>query len=195
VFHRHGCRKSGTSIKSQTTMKTTTIPLLCAMLTGTLATAQEPAGQRPPPPPHLPPLLAVFDTDHDGVLSAEEIKNASAVLAKLDKNGDGQITKEEMRPPRPDGKDAGPPPNRRPLPPVIAALDKNKDGTISADELKNASESLKQLDTNGDGELSPDELRPQGPPPPPEGQDGDGPPPEGPPPAPQDGQGEPPTIE
>jgi len=181
-------------------MKTTTIPLLCVMLTGAIASAKEPAGQRPPPPPPPPlsPLLAVFDADHDGVLSAAEIQNAAAALAKLDTNGDGKITPDEMRPPRPEGNDAGPqgpPPNRRPPPPVIAALDANQDGTISAEELKNAPESLKQLDTNGDGELSPEELHPHGPPPPPEGASGNGEPPEGPPPPPEDGQAEPMQVQ
>ena len=182
-------------------MKTTTIPLLCVMLTGVIASAKEPAGHRPPPPPPPPlsPLLAVFDADHDGVLSAAEIQNAAAALGKLDRNGDGKITPDEMRPPRPGESTGpqGPPPNRPPVPPVIAALDTNQDGTISAEELKNAPESLKQLDTNGDGELSPEELHPQGPPPPPPpaGAQDDGQPPEGPPPPPEDGQGEPMQVE
>jgi hypothetical protein len=58
-------------------------------------------GQRP-----LPPLLAALDANHDGVIDADEIKNASAALLKLDKNGDGKLTPEEFmgRPPgRPDG--------------------------------------------------------------------------------------------
>jgi len=182
-------------------MKTTSIPLLFALLTGSITAAQQaPAHRPPPPPPHPPLLLAVFDTDRDGVLSAEEIQNASAALAKLDQNSDGKITQDEMRPPRPEGKDAagtdpqGPPPSRPPAPPVIAALDTDQNGTISAEELKNAPESLKQLDTNGDGELSPEELHPQGPPPPPEGAAGNGEPPQDPPPAAPDGQEEPPPA-
>ena len=59
-------------------------------------------------PPH--PLLQALDTNKDGVLSADEIKGASAALLKLDKNGDGQITMDEVRPPRPEG---GPRPERR----------------------------------------------------------------------------------
>lgn len=53
-------------------------------------------GHRPPPP-----VIAVLDANHDGVLDAGEIANASAALLKLDKNGDGQLTPEELRPPRP----------------------------------------------------------------------------------------------
>ena len=44
----------------------------------------------------------MFDTDHDLALSAEEIQAASGILAKMDKNGDGKLTLDEIRPP--DGK-------------------------------------------------------------------------------------------
>lgn len=53
----------------------------------------------------VPPLMAALDTNHDGVIDADEIKNASAALLKLDKNGDGKLTMDELRPPRPDGAD------------------------------------------------------------------------------------------
>lgn len=144
-------------------MKTTTLHLTLALLAGT-AVAQEPQegkGHRPPPPP--PPILVIFDADRDGVISEDEIDDASDALAKLDKNGDGEITREELRPPTP------PPPGHRPPPPLIVALDTDKDGTLSAEELKAAPEALLELDKNGDGELSPRELFPHGPPPPPPG--------------------------
>ena len=51
--------------------------------------------------PHgLHPLIAVLDVDDDGAISAVEIEGAVAALKKLDKNGDGQITHEELRPDR-----------------------------------------------------------------------------------------------
>lgn len=46
-------------------------------------------------------LLVIFDTDRDGTLSAEEIKKASESLAKLDKDGDGKLSREELCPPPP----------------------------------------------------------------------------------------------
>lgn len=61
-------------------------------------------GHRPPPP-----IIAVLDANHDGVIDATEIANASAALLTLDKNGDGQLTPEELRPPRPEGGAGGPP--------------------------------------------------------------------------------------
>ena len=85
--------------------------------------------QNPPPPPpaqfggpdraprfHPPPnpLMEALDTNHDGVLSADEIASAAASLKKLDKNGDGQLTQDELRPPPPGGR--GGPPRGQPGP-------------------------------------------------------------------------------
>lgn len=44
------------------------------------------------------PAFNALDTDRDGTISAEEINHASASLRTLDKNGDGQLTEEEVRP-------------------------------------------------------------------------------------------------
>lgn len=46
----------------------------------------------------MDPVTAALDTDQDGVISAQEMKGATAALAKLDKNGDGQLTEDEARP-------------------------------------------------------------------------------------------------
>ena len=108
-------------------------------------------GHRHRPPPM--PIIQALDTNHDGIISAEEIANAPAALKTLDKNGDGQLTPDEYMPPRPQGGPGGPPPgdgagpsgqgrHHRPVPPIIAALDTNGDGIISADEIANASASL-----------------------------------------------------
>ena len=43
-------------------------------------------------------LFGLFDTDKDGGLSAAEIAAAPAVLKALDKNGDGQVIPNEIRP-------------------------------------------------------------------------------------------------
>ncbi len=50
-------------------------------------------GFRPPNP-----VMEAIDTNKDGALSADELKNASKALAALDKNKDGKIDQVEMRP-------------------------------------------------------------------------------------------------
>jgi Ca2+-binding EF-hand superfamily protein len=117
---------------------------------------QAPRGHRPPP------VLAVLDTNRDGVISAEEITNAPASLRTLDKNGDGIVTFEELHPYRP--ADAPLPPDDVKLlhrgNPVMMALDADADGALSAQEIANAGSSLKAIDLNQDGQLTADELRP-----------------------------------
>ena len=44
------------------------------------------------------PLMEALDADHDGVISADEIKNATAALITLDKDKDGKLSEEEYRP-------------------------------------------------------------------------------------------------
>lgn len=44
------------------------------------------------------PVIGVLDADKDGSISAKEISEASAALKKLDRNGDGNLTTDELRP-------------------------------------------------------------------------------------------------
>lgn len=124
------------------------------------------SGQLPARP--APPFMAALDTDGNGVLEAQEIGNAPAVLMTLDKNLDGVITPDEFyglplgrgnaQSPPPDNGFRGRDPGGRPAQAVFAALDANHDGVIDATEVFNASAMLKTLDKNGDGRLTPDEL-------------------------------------
>jgi hypothetical protein len=67
----------------------------------------EPAGPGPGRRPGSP-IVAALDANKDGVIDATEIANATAALKALDKNGDGKITMDEIRPPRPGGPGGGP---------------------------------------------------------------------------------------
>jgi hypothetical protein len=58
-------------------------------------------GRRP-----MPLIIGALDANHDGVIDADEIANASAALKKLDKNGDGKLTRDEF---------LGKPPGRPPM--------------------------------------------------------------------------------
>ncbi len=131
-------------------------------------------------PPEIPLMLAL-DADENGEISAAEIENAVAALKKLDKNNDGKLSRDELRPQFgfPGGgrmgadapPDFGPPGGadmrgpgrgfRFPALPLMTALDADEDEEISAAEMKNAAAALKKLDKNNDGKLSRDELRPE----------------------------------
>src|SRR6266568_1420964 len=127
-------RAAQTEKKDITTMKTSTkLALLSSVALGVTAwtlTAQDagdssPNRDRPPRReegpsgpgregrPPMMPLIGALDANHDGVIDADEIKNAAAALAKLDKNGDGQLTREEFMG-RPPGRPDGPPPGDAP---------------------------------------------------------------------------------
>jgi len=66
-----------------------------------VVTAQPPERPDGPPPERRDGLRSALDTNGDHELDADEIKNASANLAKADRNGDGKIDHEEFRPPLP----------------------------------------------------------------------------------------------
>ena len=60
--------------------------------------------------PAVPLVVATLDANHDGIIDAAEIKNASVALKSLDANGDGKLTSAELRrsrPTRPSSTAAG----------------------------------------------------------------------------------------
>lgn len=50
----------------------------------------------------MDPILAAVDANGDGIISAEELRNAAASIRKLDKDGDGRVTRDEI--PAPQGR-------------------------------------------------------------------------------------------
>ena len=102
-------------------MRFVTPTILAGLLAGSAlnSSAQSPDQRGPDGPPHRPPppLIMALDLNKDGVISADEIAKAAESLKKLDKNGDGQLTPDELRPPRPEGDrgpDHRPPPDQGP---------------------------------------------------------------------------------
>lgn len=112
------------------------------------------------------PIFEALDANHDGVIDADELAHAATALRKLDTNGDGQLTPDEYRPPRPDGSLGGPPqppaaredgsgfaPRDRPAP-----LSGGPDASAGAPPQRPRPLLDTTLDSNGDEVISADEI-------------------------------------
>jgi Ca2+-binding EF-hand superfamily protein len=139
-----------------------------------------PPGFGPPGgPPGMPMMavLRVLDGDGDGELSKEEIEGAAKSLAKLDKNEDGKLTREELMPglaggfpgrpgegrpdrPRLEGRPEGRPGARgEQLRARIKEWDKDGDNKISKEEAQGPlKERFDAIDANSDGSLDEAEI-------------------------------------
>jgi Ca2+-binding EF-hand superfamily protein len=150
------------------------LPVLAfALLPALVASAQPPAGpiganQVPPggqgvpggpgpsgfgPPPNA--MFAAIDVDGDGVITRAELRRAVVQLKKLDADQDGNITLAEV------SGGMGPMPFGDPAQFVqnIMANDKNGDGKLTADELPEPMRRMLQVaDQNGDGAIDHAEL-------------------------------------
>jgi Ca2+-binding EF-hand superfamily protein len=103
------------------------------------------------------PLLAALDTNHDGVISAEEINNAAASLKTLDVNRDGNLTAVEC------GMKGGLEtlgPGADELVDALMAFDRNHDGKLERSEVPERIQGLfDRADTEKKGVLTPDQIR------------------------------------
>ncbi|MGB0580806.1 MAG: hypothetical protein ACPGVU_13975 [Limisphaerales bacterium] len=134
------------------------------------------------------PVLVALDADKNGEISSQELENATAALKALDKNKDGKLTEDEVRPERPPGGRGrggqgggdrgrggfgGSPggdrsgqgdggmrrPNAAETAKRMMAFDKNKDGKLTKDEVSERMHPLlKEADANGDGAASREEI-------------------------------------
>lgn len=68
---------------------------------------QDTKGPKAPERPR-PPLDTALDEDGDEIISAAELAKAPLLLKKLDVNGDGKLTADELQPKRPEGASARP---------------------------------------------------------------------------------------
>jgi Ca2+-binding EF-hand superfamily protein len=96
-------------------------------------------------PERMQGLFDRGDTNHDGVLTRDEI----AKLAEANRQQAGGGRGEGRGPGRGNNADL-----------AFNALDTDHNGEISAEEINNAVASLKTLDKNGDGQITGDEVTP-----------------------------------
>ncbi|MCC6540131.1 MAG: hypothetical protein IT162_21465 [Bryobacterales bacterium] len=103
------------------------------------------------------PVRNALDADRDGVISAAELQAAPAALAKLDRNSDGQLAGDEIRPPMRGGRGGNP---EEMYKHILEENDANKDGKLAVSELpERMREFLGRADTDRDGFLSLDEMK------------------------------------
>jgi len=69
-------------------------------------------GRGPRRSPPRDPVVEILDTDRNGELTLDELEQSVATLKKLDRNGDGDLTQDELLPPETDGGTAADRPAR-----------------------------------------------------------------------------------
>jgi hypothetical protein len=106
------------------------------------------------------PLLSALDANGDNVIDAKEIAGAADALKKLDKNNDGKITQDELRPAIPQRGPMQAGGNSEEMVTRLMQFDKNADGKLSKDELPERMQNMMEKgDLNKDGFLDKDEIR------------------------------------
>jgi hypothetical protein len=100
------------------------------------------------------PLVAALDEDHDGVISAAEIRNSTVALQRADPNGDGYFSATEVMPNAAVAHAAF----------IRLRLDSNGDGQISSAEMSSGEAApvrsiLESADRDRDGMVTELELR------------------------------------
>jgi len=100
-------------------------------------------------PERMQGMFERADSNHDGLLTAEEIKAAAAAQPPPTANRPGAEGRRGE-----GGREGGGPPRD----PLFSALDKDGDGALSADEIAGSAAALRPLDKDGNGSLSLEEI-------------------------------------
>ncbi len=119
------------------------------------------------------PIMAALDADGDGEISGDEIAKSVVALNGLDKNKDGKLTTDELRPEfggrgGPGGERGGPGGERGRGGPEgdsaglvnrLMALDKNQDGKLAKDEVEGRMQAIfERADADHDGFATKEEI-------------------------------------
>lgn len=122
---------------------------------GYIDETEAPQGRPPHGGPDSETILTKFDTDGDGLLSADEFPGPEDHFDRLDADGDMYLSTDELmadRPgPGPSGKDR------------FTNDDMDQDGLVSQAEFSGPEDLFDRLDTDGDGYISKAEARPSPP--------------------------------
>ncbi|KQU98680.1 signal transduction protein [Mesorhizobium sp. Root695] len=103
-------------------------------------------------------ILQRIDTNGDGAISKDEMTAArERLFRKLDRNGDGVVDKREIESARQAIKDRAEVAQAR-VGNRWRRLDKNGDGKVSEQEFAGSMPLFELADRNGDGKLSADEI-------------------------------------
>lgn len=112
-------------------------------------------------------FIQKFDKDNDGKVSKEEFTGPAEHFTRMDKNGDGFISADEVKPGNPPRLGGEGPQGMGQH--FFRKFDKDKDGKVSKEEFTGRSDRFTGLDKNGDGFVTADEM-PEGPQPQKQGQ-------------------------
>ena len=170
-------------VKISSTKRRVTVAAWAAVTLGLGAVAgfawrQEPVpaqGGRGPGRPGMSPVYAALDADHDGTISAAELADAPGALKAIDRNGDGALSADEIRPEfgpgGPGGRggrgrggpdEPGETPATSPdeLAATLMGFDKDSDGKLTKAELPERLQGLfDRADADKDNSLTSDEIK------------------------------------
>ena len=122
----------------------------------TLAVGVASVCSQPGPAPQEATVFDRLDANADGKIDRTEFRGTDENFARMDQDGDGGITREELG-------QAAPRMGARAVDPaarwqrMLTRFDANEDGVISAEEFRGPEQAMRALDANNDGTITQEE--------------------------------------